>query len=73
MIDLFRSALKNLRRRSGRISLTILGIAIGVASVVLIGNISQCGSDALTGELDSLGLGGLSVSMSSTSEGSRLT
>ena len=73
MIDLFRSALKNLRRRSGRISLTILGIAIGVASVVLIGNISQCGSDALTGELDSLGLGGLSVSMSSTSEGGRLT
>lgn len=72
MIDLFRSALKNLRRRSGRISLTILGIAIGVASVVLIGNISQCGSDALTGELDSLGLGGLSVSMSSTSEGGRL-
>ncbi len=73
MIDLFRSALKNLRRRSGRISLTILGIAIGVASVVLIGNISQCGSDALTGELDSLGLGGLSVSMSSTSEGGWLT
>ncbi len=73
MIDLFRSALKNLRRRSGRISLTILGIAIGVTSVVLIGNISQCGSDALTGELDSLGLGGLSVSMSSTSEGGRLT
>ncbi len=72
MIDLLCSALKNLRRRSGRVSLTILGIAIGVASVVMIGNISQCGSDALTGEFDSLGLGGLSISCSTSSTGGTL-
>lgn len=73
MIDIFLSAIKNLRRRSGRAILTILGIAIGVASVVMIGNISQCGSDALTGELDSLGLGGLTISAVSGQESAKLT
>lgn len=47
--------------------MTILGIAIGVASVMIIGNISQCGTDALTGELDSLGLGGLTITTSTES------
>lgn len=62
MIDLFRSAYHNLGRKRGRTSLTILGIAIGVASVILIGNISQCGTNVLTTELESLGLGGLAIS-----------
>lgn len=62
MIDVIRSAYHNLGRKKGRTVLTILGITIGVASVILIGNISQCGSNALTNELDSLGLNGLSIS-----------
>ena len=62
MGDLFRSAFKNLGRKRVRTSLTMLGISIGVASVILIGNISQCGTDALTTEMDSLGLSGLSIS-----------
>lgn len=62
MLDLIRSAYRSLGRKRGRTVLTILGIAIGVASVILIGNISQCGTNALTTELESLGLGGLTIS-----------
>lgn len=66
MIEYIGSAFRNLGRKHVRTLLTILGIAIGVASVIIIGNISQCGTDALTGELDSLGLGGLTITTSST-------
>lgn len=62
MIDFLKAAFKNLGRKRVRTSLTILGIAIGVASVIIIGNISQCGTDALNNELESLGLSGLSIS-----------
>ena len=41
-----------------------MGISIGVASVIIIGNISQCGTIAVNNELDSLGLNGLSISKS---------
>lgn len=64
MIDYIKSAFKNIGRKHVRTALTILGIAIGVASVVIISNISQCGTDALNSELDSLGLSGLSISSS---------
>lgn len=65
MLDLIHSAYRSLGRKRGRTALTILGIAIGVASVILIGNISQCGTNALTNELESLGLGGLTISCNS--------
>ncbi len=64
MTDYIKSAFKNLGRKRIRTVLTILGIAIGVASVVIIGNISQCGTTALTSELEGLGLSGLSISSS---------
>lgn len=67
MLEYIGSAFRNLGRKHARTFLTILGIAIGVASVIIIGNISQCGTDALTGELDSLGLGGLTITTSSAS------
>lgn len=62
MADIFRSAFQNLGRKRLRTALTMMGVAIGVASVIMIGNISQCGTDALTHEFDSLGLSGLSIS-----------
>ncbi|MBE6830693.1 ABC transporter permease [Clostridium sp. KNHs216] len=65
MIDYVKSAFQNLGRKRVRTVLTILGIAIGVASVVIIGNISQCGTNALSNELESLGLSGLTISSSS--------
>ena len=64
MIDYLKSAFRNLGRKSVRTFLTILGIAIGVASVIIIANISQCGTNALSSEMDSLGLSGLTISTS---------
>lgn len=49
-----------------RSALTIAGIAIGVASVIMISNISQCGSSAVGTELDSLGLGGLTITVNAS-------
>lgn len=64
MVDYIKSAFQNLTRKRARTALTILGIAIGVGSVIIIGNISQCGTNALSTELDGLGLSGLSISSS---------
>ena len=64
MTDYFRCAIRNLGRKQVRTFLTILGIAIGVASVVIIANISQSGTSAVTGEMNSLGLSGLFISSS---------
>ena len=64
MIDYIKSAFQNLNRKRIRTALTIFGIAIGVGSVIIIGNISQCGTNALSSELDGLGLSGLSISSS---------
>lgn len=69
MIDIIKCSLKNLSRKKIRSFLTILGVSIGVASVIIIGNISQCGSSAITGELDSLGLSGLTITSDSTDSG----
>jgi putative ABC transport system permease protein len=64
MADYIKSAFQNLNRKRVRTALTIFGIAIGVGSVIIIGNISQCGTNALSTELDGLGLSGLSISSS---------
>ncbi|HEX3038611.1 MAG TPA: ABC transporter permease [Oscillospiraceae bacterium] len=73
MIDIIKSAFKNLGRKRIRTVLTILGISIGVASVIIIGNISACGTTAITGELDSLGLSGLSISVSQNAKNVSMT
>jgi putative ABC transport system permease protein len=64
MGDYFKCAFRNLGRKQLRTLLTVLGIAIGVASVIIIANISQCGTNAVSGEMDSLGLSGLFISKS---------
>jgi putative ABC transport system permease protein len=50
MIDYLKSAFRNLGRKSARTFLTVFGIAIGVASVIIIANISQCGANSLNEE-----------------------
>ena len=72
MSDYFRCAFRNLGRKQIRTLLTILGIAIGVASVVIIANISQCGTNAVTGEMDSLGLSGLFITKSGKDQNAML-
>lgn len=57
------NVLKGLFSKKGRTFLTLCGIAVGVASVVVINSISQCGKTALTSEIDGLGIGGITVSL----------
>ena len=64
---LFHSAVCSLRRKRGRTALTVLGIAIGVASVTLVSSIAQYGTSAVGNELESLGLSGLTISAASGS------
>ncbi len=61
MVDIIINSFKILFRKKTQTLLTIFGVMIGVASVIIINNISQCGSNALTNEIDELGMGGLSV------------
>lgn len=67
MFDIVKNSLRGLFRKKGRTFLTVLGITVGVASVILISNISQCGSSALSNEIEGLGMGGLTVSLKDTS------
>lgn len=66
MTESFRCAWRSLTRKKGRSLLTIIGIAIGVTAVVIISNISQCGTVAVNTELDGLGMGGISISLDTT-------
>ena len=63
MLDLIMNSIKILFRKKGRTILTLGGIAVAVASVIIINNISQCGKTALTSEIDGLGIGGITVSL----------
>ncbi len=65
MIDLFRCTVQNLGRKKSRAFLTILSISVGVASVVLISSIGAVGTQMVNQEMDSLGLGALTVSIDS--------
>ena len=70
MIDAFRCAVRNIVRKWNRSCLTIIGISIGVASVVVISSIGELGKTSVSVELESLGLGGVMVSTAaSDSEG----
>ncbi len=63
----FRSVFNCLTYKKVRTFLTILSIAIGVFSVVIISAISNMGKDAINYELDSLGIGGVIISTSEKS------
>ncbi|MEE1282511.1 MAG: ABC transporter permease [Acutalibacteraceae bacterium] len=52
---------KSLFRKKGRSILTILGVAIGVCSVIIISSIGTFGTTAVNNELDCLGMGGLTI------------
>lgn len=66
MREYIRIALRNLNRKRLRTILTILGIAIGVTSVLVIEAIGNSGKYAVSGELDSIGLNGLSIRTNSS-------
>lgn len=66
MIAIVKHAVRNLARKKFRTFLTVIGIAIGIASVVIITTVSEIGKQAITSELDSLGVGSLSVTALNT-------
>lgn len=66
MIDSMGEAIRMLFRKPLRSFLTMLGILIGVASVILIGVISQYGTDMLGNEMESLGLSSLMITSEDT-------
>lgn len=67
MAELFLNSIKMLLRKKGRTFLTLLGIIVGVASVILINHISRSGNNAFVSEVDSLGMGGLTVTLKNQS------
>ena len=72
MLDLLKMSLLNLGRKRSRSFMTAAGIAIGVASVVLIATIGEIGKNVITGEIDSLGIGGLLISKNNRTAGIQL-
>ena len=63
MLDIITGSVRTLFRKRGRTILTLLGIIIGTASVILINNISSLGNSAFVNEVNSLGMGGLAVTL----------
>lgn len=68
MLDMVKLAVRNLSRRRTRTLLTVLSIAIGVLSVVLIMAVSNGGKAAFNKELSSMGVGGIMVGRDAFSE-----
>lgn len=66
MLDFLRFSSKNIGRKRFRSFLTMLSIGIGSCSVLLISLIGQIGTSAVTAEIDSFGVGGLTVSASAS-------
>ena len=60
-MESFKGAWRRLRRKSFRSLLTVSGIVIGVALVAVVTVIGAAGQAAVETELESMGLGGLSV------------
>lgn len=58
--------IKAMLKKGIRTALVLTGIAVGVLSTLIIGAISVAGENAVSNELDSLGLNGISVESKST-------
>lgn len=63
--DLLYNAARNLGRKPLRTGMMIMGIVIGVASVILISSIGESGRNAITSQLNSLGMDGLNIQAAS--------
>ena len=61
MMDMIKGSLRPLARKKLRTTLTVLSIAIAVASVVLISSIVEIGRQTVFQELQSLGLDGIAI------------
>ncbi len=69
LLENVRTALEALTSNKLRSTLTMLGVIIGVASVVALLSVGQGAQASITGEISSIGTNLLSVSPGSTSQG----
>jgi putative ABC transport system permease protein len=72
MLDMLIAAIRSVRRKFFKTLLTAAGIAIGVASVVIINSVGDMGISVFNRELDSLGIDGIVVSANTKSTGQTL-
>lgn len=63
-MDSYKIALKSLLKKPTRTILTVCSIAIGVAAVLIISLVSDAGTVLINRELDSLGIHGITISIS---------
>lgn len=61
MFETLASSIKNIMRKKLRSMLTIVGISIGVLSVIIISIIGDVGKETINVELDSMGISGLCI------------
>ena len=66
MLNCIKNGLKNVFRKKLRSSLTIVGVAIGVVSVLIISSIGDIGKHTINRELESIGIGGLALGTDKT-------
>ena len=71
--DLLANACKNVFSKKIRSILTILGITIGVMSVIVVGNISYSGSTAVNAELSSFGIDSIIINSNNTVANAKLS
>ncbi|MBQ4100714.1 MAG: ABC transporter permease [Oscillospiraceae bacterium] len=66
MFDLIKCAIRNIERKRLHTFLTVLGIAIGIGSVVIIGSIGDIGKNEINNEINSFGVGSIAVTVDKT-------
>ena len=69
MYDVLRIGLRGMFRSRSRVLMTIIGIAVGVMSVMIVSSIGQIGKDLINKELSGMGMDSLVVSAVSDSAG----
>lgn len=67
MIEIFRSGIRCIFRNKMRTMLTVIGIAVGVMSVVTVASIGELGKSSINTELTGMGMDNLVVSAQSGS------
>lgn len=68
-LDSIKQCYRNLKRRKSRTYLTILSIAIGVASVVLTSSVGETGKMIVGQEMEQLGIDGIIIGKESSAQG----
>lgn len=61
MFEYIGTAINNIYRKRFRSLLTMLGISIGVCSVVIIGSVGNIGTELLNKEIATFGIGGITI------------